>query len=935
MACVFPSDQGIVLGGGLSGMSAANTLLENGARVVLLDKSAFCGGNSTKATSGINGAETKTQKQKGIPDTRELFIQDTLKGGAKKPELAKVLCANSGADVDWLMDKFNLDLSLLARLGGHSQPRTHRGKERFPGMTITYALIQMVEKISERTDKARIITKAKATSFLTNKAGSVIGCTYEKGGVEFQEHGPVIICTGGFGADFTNQSLLAQYRPDLMHLPTTNGEHCTGDGIKMGQAVGGKTIDLEWVQVHPTGLVKPDEPDAKIKFLAAEALRGVGGIVLDANGKRFANELGRRDYVTGEMWKNKPPFRLCLNKAASDEIIWHCKHYTGRGVMKFYPSGAELAKDMGVDVQVLIDTHDAHYQAAKKTEAEPDGGAWPAYPSGKSWDEPSGKTGSGKKFYHNILPGSAVAAEPFYVAIITPVIHYCMGGLEVDVDSAVLGPSGKAIPGLYAAGEVAGGIHGNNRLGGNSLLDCVVFGRVAGLAAAKYILGEVKPTSLFDLSGGGLTEEVKESKNAGGAAPAAGGAGGAAAAGGKDAAAAGGAAPAGGGGGGGGITVEEVAKHNNKSSCWVILNGRVLDVTDFLKDHPGGELAILTFAGKDATEEFDMIHPPDVIEKYLPATAILGMVGAAGESPNEAAATGGAAAPLLEKKKKVREAKTDPGEGQLPGYLGACFYCVFCVLREICCTIFRQKNIVFTNDRLGLTRSAIFLIVFIIIHAVGNLHVFLGPDDFNGYGYFYVRLYFTGFGVPANCVEIYVLLCALLHVAVATKRTWDISLNYTPSSGKLNLAFSGVLLLTYMTIHLFQFRFGDCQPYMVRPPPYFVNFWGILRLQLFWTSDTSVAPVPVRDIYKLEYEIFKNGYWCLFYIMSVVIFAIHMCLGWAKAVPAPSLGIPKKYHNRVIIIGYLLAIFISVIYISFPVYTHLTSMKVGDLGAIG
>merc|ERR1711982_74674 len=155
-------------------------------------------------------------------------------------------------------------------------------------------------------------------------------------------------------------------------------------------------------------------------------------------GKRFANELGRRDYVTGEMWKNKPPFRLCLNKAASDEIIWHCKHYTGRGVMKYYASGEELAKDMGVPLSVLEAAHDQHYQAAKKTEKDPDGGSWPAYPSGKSWDDASGPTGSGKKFYHNIIPGSAVKTEPFYVAIITPVIHYCMGGLEVDVDSAVL-----------------------------------------------------------------------------------------------------------------------------------------------------------------------------------------------------------------------------------------------------------------------------------------------------------------------------------------------------------------------------------------------------------------------------------------------------------------------------------------------------------------
>merc|ERR1712137_431431 len=452
----------------------------------LLDKSAFCGGNSSKATSGINGANTSAQRAKGINDSVELFTKDTLKGGAKRPEVAKVLCGNSGADVDWLVDKFDLDLSLLARLGGHSAPRTHRGKERFPGMTITYALIQVAEK----TDRARIITKARAHKLLTNpSSGACIGLIYEKGGKDEKEYGPVILASGGFGADFTQNSLLAQYRPDLMHLPTTNGEHCTGDGIKMGEEIGGQSIDLEWVQVHPTGLVKPDDPDAKIKFLAAEALRGVGGLVLDANGKRFCNELGRRDYVTGEMWKNKPPFRLCLNKAASDEIIWHCKHYTGRGVMKFYESGKALAGDMGVPLSVLEEAHQGHYEAAKKMEKDPDGGNSPAYPYGKCWDEPSGKTGSGKKFYHNIIPGSAVASESFYVAIITPVIHYCMGGLLIDVDSQCLDANEKKIPGLYAAGEVAGGVHGNNRLGGNSLLDCVVFGRVAGKHCAKYMFG--------------------------------------------------------------------------------------------------------------------------------------------------------------------------------------------------------------------------------------------------------------------------------------------------------------------------------------------------------------------------------------------------------------------------------------------------------------
>merc|ERR1719229_1644726 len=356
MACNFPTDQVVVVGGGLAGVSACNTVVENGAKTVLIDKSSFCGGNSTKATSGINGAATKTQKAQNIDDSTELFTKDTLKGGAKKPELAKILCENSGADVEWLMDKFDLDLSLVARLGGHSAPRTHRGKERFPGMTITYALIQMVEAVAEKSDRARILTKSRAVELKLSADGNAcVGLVYEKGGDRYTEFGPVILASGGFGADFTSDSLLAKYRPDLMHLPTTNGEHCTGDGIKMGEAIGARTIDLEWVQVHPTGLVKPDDPDAKIKFLAAEALRGVGGLVIDANGKRFANELGRRDYVTGEMWKNKGPFRLVLNKAASKEIHWHCEHYKGRGVMKKFDNGQALADDIGCSLQKLVD----------------------------------------------------------------------------------------------------------------------------------------------------------------------------------------------------------------------------------------------------------------------------------------------------------------------------------------------------------------------------------------------------------------------------------------------------------------------------------------------------------------------------------------------------------------------------------------------------
>eukprot|EP00440_Ansanella_granifera_P033590 gb/GFBE01036452.1/.p1 GENE.gb/GFBE01036452.1/~~gb/GFBE01036452.1/.p1 ORF type:complete len:263 (+),score=99.52 gb/GFBE01036452.1/:1-789(+) len=255
-------------------------------------------------------------------------------------------------------------------------------------------------------------------------------------------------------------------------------------------------------------------------------------------------------------------------------------------------------------------------------------------------------------------------------------------------------------------------------------------------------------------------------------------------------------------------------------------------------------------------------------------------------------------------------------------------------MKEILFTIVPQKNVTINNDRVGLTRSAMFLFIFIIIHAVGNLHVFLGPDDFNGYGYFYVRLYWTGFGLHANIVEEYILLAALLHVFVALKRTWDISINYTVASGKLNLAFSGITLLTFMMIHLFQFRFGETKPYKLCPPPYLLNLETLLelRLNLFWVGYEGCKAFEVRDIYRMEFEVFQSLGWVLFYLSSVIIFSTHMCLGWQKVVPAPSMDIPKRYHAKAIHMGYVFTIFIALVYASFPIYGHLFPMSSGYLG---
>merc|ERR1712187_845516 len=199
------------------------------------------------------------------------------------------------------------------------------------------------------------------------------------------------------------------------------------------------------------------------------------------------------------------------------------------------------------------------------------------------------------------------------------------------------------------------------------------------------------------------------------------------------------------------------------------------------------------------------------------------------------------------------------------------------------------------------------------------------------------RLYWTGFGLPANIVEIYVLLAAMLHVAVALKRTWDISINYTIASGKMNLAISGLCLLTFMTIHLFQFRFGETKPYKICPPPYLVNVEGLLSLSLFWIEQDKCEsvqskPVLVRDIYRLEFEIFKSWGWVMFYCSAVAIFCTHMCLGGQRFVRAPSLDIPKRYHSKAIHVGYVMTAFVGLIYVSFPIYTRLAPMSYGYFG---
>ncbi|KAJ2824908.1 hypothetical protein FBU31_003859 [Coemansia sp. 'formosensis'] len=496
----------VVVGGGLAGMSAAIEALRQtshvaGVTVALLEKESRTGGNSGKASSGINGVLTRTQKEKGIHDSVEAFVQDTLKSGHGRSNKTLVgkLARDSTQAVSWLQDDFKLDLDVLARLGGHSFPRTHRrpdldGKPQPVGWGIVSTLGRHLGELAALEDaRFKLFTGARVIKLLPATHGGVAGVVYETVDADsktIRQHSihsdVVVLATGGFGGEGNRPRYLKKYAPHLVGLPATNGAFATGDGLGLAAALGAELVDMDQVQVHPTGFVKSSDPGNPTKFLAAEALRGEGGILLNGVGHRFVNELDTRDHVTDAMNKfcsapntrarhsdsveeiPKEPLTaafLVLSQAAADNF--------GQGALGFYEkmglmsragSLEELATALRVDLVVLRKTLEDHDSAR-------DNGIHDEY--GKS------------VFPQRALNPLDKPQMNYYWGIVTPSIHYTMGGIRFDDMTRVLRAADAApIPGLLAAGEVTGGLHGANRLGGNSLLECVVYGREAGRQAA-------------------------------------------------------------------------------------------------------------------------------------------------------------------------------------------------------------------------------------------------------------------------------------------------------------------------------------------------------------------------------------------------------------------------------------------------------------------
>jgi flavocytochrome c len=453
-----------IVGAGLAGLSAALEASANEfSQIVIIEKEAKFGGNSMKASSGINGVDTTGQRLLKIQDSLEDFENDTILSGGSysDKELVSLLVKQSKTSVEWL-ESFGLPLNEVSICGGHSHARTHRQTDAMAN--IGSAIMKKIFEAVSSKKNIQILFNTKLKHLIKDQNGHVTGLSVETQGKSVDLVGnAVVLATGGFSC---NHALIEEYAKQYSHLPTTNGDWTTGDGIFAAKEIGADIQHMSYVQIHPTGFLNPKEPTKKSVFLCPESMRGVGGILVNQTGKRFINELGTRDVV-------------------SEAILSNGKSYNGGHVSAFLLMNDEIEKSFGpipfgfYKKFGLIQTYDNLKQFSEKEQI-------PLQDLLKTIEVYNAHhTGTKDEFGKVTFSTKFDAEKHFHVGIVVPSIHYTMGGIKFDKDSQVLDVHGKKIPGLFAAGEVTGGLHGKNRLAGNSLLECVVFGRIAGENANK------------------------------------------------------------------------------------------------------------------------------------------------------------------------------------------------------------------------------------------------------------------------------------------------------------------------------------------------------------------------------------------------------------------------------------------------------------------
>lgn len=430
----------VVIGAGGAGMTSAINLKQAGFEVVILEKMPMVGGNTIKATGGMNAADTDVQAGLEIEDSVEVFIADTMEGGydINDIDLVTIMAEESSNAINWL-DSIGAPLPEVTFSGGATNKRIHRPEG---GAAVGEYLTEHLSRVVEELE-IPVYLNTTATELIAED-GAVVGVVAESKETDFTfTSKSVVLATGGFGA---NEDLYTTYAPELKGFVTTNTPGATGDGIVMAEAVGADLTDIEQIQIHPT-------VEQTTSILITESVRGDGAILVNTDGVRFTDELLTRDVVSANIIAEDQSFAYAIFDQQLRDGLAAVEKYVSAGITTQADTIEELAELIGMDGTVLAETV-ANWNTMIVAEEDTD-------------------------FGRTAGMANEIVEGPFYAISIAPGVHHTMGGVKINTSTEVIGTDGNAIPNLYAAGEVVGGVHGANRIGGNAVTDIIVFGKVS------------------------------------------------------------------------------------------------------------------------------------------------------------------------------------------------------------------------------------------------------------------------------------------------------------------------------------------------------------------------------------------------------------------------------------------------------------------------